>query len=303
MTAETAIDASKRMTGVTLPNWISGWGQDEFGIFVQFSLPTGDKYWDYVDERLRWIPAGTFMMGSPDSEAGRYDDEGPQHKVTISRGYWLMDTPVTQQLWEHVMGDKPSRFVDPHRPVEQVDWHRCTEFCESLSKLVGASLQLPTEAQWEYACRAGTETSTYAGEMKIIGERNAPILDEIAWYGGNSGVDFDLDDGWDSSDWPEKQFKHESAGTRKVAQKRSSDWGVYDMLGNVWEWCRDGQRKYTDEAVTDPTGSLDEGSFRVFRGGGWLGLAQFVRSAYRVGHPPGHRRRSLGFRCACSVAE
>ena len=118
MTAETAIDASKRMTGVTLPNWISGWGQDEFGIFVQFSLPTGGKYWDYVDQRLRWIPAGTFMMGSPASEAGRYDAEGPQHEVTINRGYWLMDTPVTQQLWEHVMGDNPSQFVDPDRPVE-----------------------------------------------------------------------------------------------------------------------------------------------------------------------------------------
>ncbi len=182
-----------------LPDWISAWGKDEFGLFVEFSLPTGDDYSDFVDQPLRRIPAGTFTMGSPESEPGRNTDEGPQHQVTITRSFWIMDTPVTQQLWKHVMSDNPSHFVDPDRPVEQVDWDRCVEFNQKLSELVGATFTLPTEAQWENACRAGTQTATYASDMEILGERNAPILDSIAWYGGNSGVDFDLDVGDDSS--------------------------------------------------------------------------------------------------------
>ena len=289
--------------GMQLPDWISGWGQDEFGVFVEFSSPTGDEYWSFCDQRLRWIAPGTFTMGSPDSEDGRNSNEGPLHEVTISQGYWLMDTPVTQQLWELIMGDNPSRFVDLERPVEQVDWNRCAEFCQNLSELFGASFELPTEAQWEYACRAGSDTSTYAGEMKILGERNAPILDVIAWYGGNAGVNFDLEDGFDSSDWPEKQFDHQQAGTRKVAQKQPNAWGLYDMLGNVWEWCRDGERSYVEESIADPIGPTEEGAIRVIRGGGWYDHAQGVRAACRRAYDPGGRSIPLGFRCVCSVAE
>ncbi len=290
-------------TGIKLPEWISGWGQDEYGVFIELSLSTGDQYWDYIDQRLRRIPAGTFTMGSPDSEEGRFDKEGPQHEVTISQDYWLMETPVTQRLWQHVMGDNPSRFVDPQRPVEQVDWSGCDEFCRKLSVAVGGLFELPTEAQWECACRAGTATSTYAGEIKILGERNAPILDAIAWHGGNSGVDFDLGDGWDSSRWPQKQFDHQQAGSRKVAQKRPNDWGLYDMLGNVWEWCRDGRRDYSDRPATDPSGPTDLVVGRVIRGGGWFGRAQDVRAAFRDADDPGLRYGALGFRCVCSVAE
>lgn len=302
--ASTATISSRNHTaGAKLPDWISGWSQDEFGISVAFSLPTGEKYWEYVDQRLRWIPAGTFLMGSPESETGRWENEGPQHEVIISRGFWMFDTPVTQRLWEHVMGDKPRHFKDSDRPVEGVEWRRCTEFCERLSSAVGATFQLPTEAQWEYACRAGTNTATYAGEIEILGENYAPILDEIAWYGGNSAVDFDLKEGSDSSSWPEKQFEHKQAGTRKVAQKRANPWGLYDMLGNVWEWCLDGSRTYAQEVVSDPTGPREPGASRVVRGGGWFSGAHRVRAACRDASAPAVRNLYLGFRCVCSSAE
>ena len=280
-----------------LPTWISGWGHDDLGVFVEFSLSTGDRYWEFIDQRLRWIPAGNFMMGSPESEAGRFDDEGPEHEVMLSHGFWMMDTPVTQELWEHVMGENPSRFVHTRRPVERVDWNECASFCEKLGEMLGGSFALPSEAQWEYACRAGNQAATYAGDLQIRGERNAPVLDPIAWYGGNSGVYFDLEDGSDSSGWPEKQHEHQSAGTRIVSQKQPNDWGLFDMLGNVWEWCRDGQRSYENNAVRDPMGSTEADVFRVIRGGSWGNHARGVRAACRDAFDPGRRSIVLGFRC------
>jgi|UPI00036298FE formylglycine-generating enzyme required for sulfatase activity len=277
------------------PVWAQGWGQDEYGVFAEICV-------QQVVQRMRWIPPGIFMMGSPDSEAGRYDDEGPQHAVTLTTGYWLFDTPVTQALWQVVMGENPSRFVSPQRPVEEVNWHDAQAFITTLNGLIPQlRLTLPTEAQWEHACRATSETATYHGEMAIKGECDAPVLDEIAWYSGNSGVDFDLPRGYGSSDWREKQYPHNRAGTRCVALKRPNDWGLYDMLGNVSEWCHDGQRSYDKSAVVNPVGSEESGAARVLRGGSWSYSARNVRAADRNAYDPGYRSDYFGFRCCARV--
>ncbi|MCA8968005.1 MAG: formylglycine-generating enzyme family protein, partial [Planctomycetes bacterium] len=158
-------------------------------------------------------------------------------------------------------------------------------------------LVLPSEAQWEHACRAGTETAIYTGDLAILGTNNAPALHPIAWYGGNSGVDYDLQNGKDSSGWPEKQYPHTKAGTHPVKLKRANPWGLYDMLGNVWEWCQDDKRNYDKTTQTNPMGSLDAGSYHVIRGGSWNGLARYMRAAYRRAIPSG-RDDHYGFRCA-----
>ncbi len=272
------------------PEWASEWGEDTRGVFVGFTA--GEH-----TQRLRWIAPGRFRMGSPETEAGRYDREGPQHEVTITRGFWLGDTPCTQALWQAVTGENPSRFQSPDRPVEKVCWDDCQKFLEALGQRVpGLAPRLPTEAEWEYACRAGTETSTYAGELEILGESNAPLLDDIAWYGGNSGVGFELEDGWRSSGWSEKQYLHERAGSHPVAQKEPNPWGLYDMLGNVLEWCSDAYAEYPSEPQHDPHGT--EGSGRVVRGDSWFSSARDVRSAYRAACAPGDRNEYLGFRLA-----
>lgn len=275
------------------PTWAESWGQDRYGVFAGFRV--GE-----VEHRFRWMPPGDFLMGSPEDEGGRVDSEGPQHPVKISRGFWLGETVCTQELWREVMGENPSRFQSAKRPVERVSWAECQSFLEKLNgRLPGVEARLPTEAEWEYACRADTQMSSYAGELEILGEANAPLLDEIAWYRGNSGVDFDLEKGYDSSEWSEKQYPHQEAGTRQVALKKPNPWGLYDMLGNVYEWCEDkwnldgypGTKKRED-----PLGSV--GSYRVFRGGSWLSLARLVRASSRYGDVPGYRYFSVGFRLA-----
>ena len=274
------------------PPWASEWGQDRYGVFVGFRL-------DGVDTRMRWIPPGRFVMGSPKEEQGRLDREGPQHVVTLTRGFWLADTPCTQALWMAVMDDNPSRFQSPDRPVEQVSWHDCQSFLKKLGKRVPAlEPRLPTEAEWEYACRADTTESSYAGEVEILGANNAPLLDEIAWYGGNSGVGFELENGDDSSGWPQKQHPHTRAGTHPVAQKRVNPWGLYDMLGNVWEWCAGDMRDYAIAAEVDPAGGPTDGQHRVVRGGSWNCDARFVRAAYRFWYEPDFRIDFRGFRLA-----
>ncbi len=266
------------------PAWASGWGEDEFGIFVEFSL--GE-----ATQRMRWIEPGEFLMGSPEDEPGRFADEGPQHLEIIKEGFWLADTPCTQAIWEGVMGTNPSRFQSPARPVERVSWEDCQEFCRKLGgRLGGPGWRLPGEAEWEYACRAGTETATYAGPIEIRGERNAPVLGPIAWYGGNSGLGYDLEEFEDSSGWLEKAIEHTRAGTRRVATKEPNAWGLYDTLGNVWEWCEDlWSAGYNAERV---------GPFRVVRGGSWYTSARRVRAASRAWRLPGDRDVPLGFRLA-----
>ncbi len=182
-----------------------------------------------VEFAFRWCPAGTFMMGSPTSEEGRYDDE-KQHRVTLTKGFWMMEMEVTQKQWKAVMENNPSNFKGDDLPVECVSWNDCQEFCRKCSAL-GLPVLLPTEAQWEYACRAGS-TDAYAGN-----------LDDMAWYYKNSG-----------------------SKTHPVGTKNPNAWGLYDMHGNVWEWCQDWKGDYPKGSVTDPTGPAN-GSLRVSRSG------------------------------------
>jgi len=239
------------------PIWASEWGQDRlYGPWC--SLRVLD-----VVQRLRWIPPGVFRMGSSDKEE-RFEDEGPQHLVTIEPGFWMFDTPCTQALWEAVMGENPSHFKGPHRPVELVSWDQCQEFLKALnSRIDDLRLSLPSEAQWEYVCRAGTVSARYSEN-----------LDAIAWYGANSGKE-----------------------THPVAGKEANRWGLYDMLGNVWEWCSDvWVSDYPEESLAAAAGSAS--ALRVIRGGSWSGDARSVRAAYRLHYGPSGRSRYLGFRCA-----
>ena len=310
------------LSRLTKPEWASAIGRDRFGLYARFSLKPdikrgGIKTWlrrlgflesaeipspqGQVTQTLRWIPPGRFVMGSPESEAGRFGWEGPQHEVTLEQGFWLFDTPCTQALWGAVMGENPSRFKSPDRPVEMVSWNDAQEFIDKLNdRIDGLGLSLPSEAQWEYACRGGTTTSSYAGEVEFLGENNAPLLDDIAWYSGNSGVDFDLEEGHDSSDWKEKQYPHEKAGTHPVGRKRPNAFGLHDMLGNVWEWCADPWHESYEGVPTD--GSVwddDEASgSRVVRGGSWFFVARHARAAFRYRFAPGGRDVGIGFRCA-----
>ena len=273
------------------PPWARRAGRDGYGLWAAFEVRG-------VEQRMRWIPPGRFRMGSPETEDGRYEDEGPLHTVALTEGFWLGEVPCTQELYEAVMGENPSRFRSAKRPVEQVSWKDCQNFFKQLGgRVPGLTGRLPSEAEWEYACRAGTETATWLGDLEILGQNNSPLLDEIAWYGGNSGVEFELESGVDSSAWPEKHYPHSNAGTREVASKSPNPWGLYDMLGNVFEWCQDswgGGSGYPGGDRVDPVGA--SGSYRVLRGGSWLSNALLVRAAYRGWRDPGLRARRYGFR-------
>jgi formylglycine-generating enzyme required for sulfatase activity len=262
---------------------------------------------DQVRQRMRWIPAGDFVMGSPGREQGHSDDE-VSHSVVISQGYWMFDMPCTQRLWTVVMGSNPSYFIDLERPIEQVSWTAVQEFVDALNTRLSHGnpmpFRLPTEAEWEYACRAGTTTATYEGDLEIVGDANAPILDAIAWYGGNSGHEYDLDKSYslDRDTLKERQYANKSGGTRKVGKKKPNLWGLYDMLGNVWEWCQDWYGEYPAELVVDPTGPA-KGTARVIRGGCWFIPARDLRSACRDGFVPGNRLDFLGFRLLSSARQ
>jgi len=215
---------------------------------------------------MKWIAPGSFQMGSNDGAS----DEKPVHGVTLTKGYHLGATEVTQAQWESVMGSNPSKFKGRDLPVENVSWDDAMAYCRKLTEreraagrlAAGYAYTLPTEAQWEYACRAGT-TGAYAGD-----------LGSMAWYGENSGNK-----------------------THAVATKRANAWGLYDMHGNVWEWCSDWYGSYASGRVVDPTGARS-GPRRVSRGGSWSNDASYCRSAYRVRFTPGYRRDLLGFRLA-----
>jgi formylglycine-generating enzyme required for sulfatase activity len=272
-------------------------GRDEIGPWAAFEVGG-------VLHRLRRLSPGRFWMGSPRTEVGRSENEGPQHEVRLTRGFWLGETAVTQALWEAVMGTNPSRFPSPTRPVEQVSWNDAQEFLLRLEERVpGLGARLPSEAEWEYACRAGTTTSTYAGELEILEAFDCPQLDPIAWYGGNSGADQVLTKPGSSSQTSSDAGS--AAGTYPAAEKAANPWGLYDMLGNVYEWCQDGLREYgedsadSSENVVDPHGPA-AGQGRVIRGGSWADVARHVRAASRFSRHPDARKDLLGFRLARS---
>ena len=190
-------------------------------------------------------------------------------------------------------------------PVYNVSWNEAVEFCRRLTQREraegripdGYEYRLPTEAEWEYACRAGTTSALPNGrDIRILGKNNAPALDDIAWYGGNSSVRFD-GVGWKTDSWTEKQYPGGRAAPREVKCKQPNRWGLYDMIGNVWEWCGDWYGDYPYGSATDPTGAAHS-AFRVVRGGGWCNDARSCRSASRDWDEPGYRYYFLGFRVA-----
>ena len=256
-------------------------------------------YTNSVGMKFSLIPAGSFVMGSPagngdathrpywPEEGGRYSGE-TQHVVTLSKSYYMQTTEVTQGQWESVMGSgtNPSHFsaCGMDCPVEQVSWDDANDFITALNSKESRTFItchfnghcpyiLPTEAQWEYAARAGTVTAFYSGG--ITNTSCTPLdanLDKIGWYCGNA-----------------------NDTTHPVAQKEPNNWGLYDMSGNVWEWCKDWAGAYPDGPVEDPTGATT-GLGRVGRGGSWFGNAREARSANRDMGPPSDRSRYLGFR-------
>ncbi len=250
------------------PAWAEAAGKDQYGRYADFNFQG-------VRQRMKWIEAGRFMMGSPESEAKRGSDER-LHEVTLSRGFWLADTACTQALWQAVTGKNPSDFKGPERPVEQVSWEDAQEFLEQLNeKIPGLELRLPTEAEWEYACRAGTRMSFWFGEN--ITPEQANYNGDYPYAGGEKGLNRN--------------------GTVEVKTLPCNAWGLYQMHGNVDEWCADWLGNYADGPVTDPAGP-DSGSDHVVRGSSWADYGQFVRSAYRDGYSPDTRFISLGFRFA-----
>ena len=213
------------------------------------------------------VEGGTFRMGATSEQEDEADsNEKPVHSVTLS-SYYIGKTEVTQVLWEAVMGINPSRFKGDYLPVENVSWDDCQEFIRKLNSMTGQNFRLPTEAEWEFACRGGNNSCGY----KYSGSNN---LGSVAWYDENSG-----------------------GQTHRVATKAPNELGIYDMSGNVWEWCGDWYANYTSNSQSNPSGP-QSGSARVFRGGSWDDRARDCRSSIRFIINPAYRFGSLGLRLA-----
>ncbi|MER0169738.1 MAG: formylglycine-generating enzyme family protein [Nitrosomonas sp.] len=252
--------------------WASEWGEDRFGLYM-------DLNYQGVCQRFRWILPGSFLMGSPESEVDRepWGGDETQHRVTLTHGFWLTDTACTQALWQAVMGNNPSDFAsDLGLPVEYVSWLDVQQFIERLNVLFpDLQARLPSEAQWEYACRAGTQTPFSFG---------GNITPEQVNYDGNYPY---------------------AGGSKGLCRQRTvpvkslppNPWGLYEMHGNVWEWCSDWYGGYREQEVINPKGP-DQGNSRVVRGGSWNSSARSTRSANRHGNEPDFRDFMIGFRLA-----
>lgn len=221
-----------------------------------------------VSFKMIKVEGGTFSMGATAEQTGYDSNEVPVHSVSLS-DYYIGETEVTQELWVAVMGSNPSYFTRSLlNPVTNVSWNDCQEFVARLSKITGIWFRLPTEAEWEYAARGGNRSKGY----KYSGGN---LVDYVAWYDGNSG-----------------------SATHEVATKQPNELGIYDMSGNVWEWCYDWYDSYSLAAQNDPAGP-DSGSYRVFRGGSWHINAARCRVSTRCNCHPSNRLYILGFRLVC----
>ena len=215
------------------------------------------------------VDGGTFTMGATSEQGSDYkSDELPTHQVTLS-SFSIGKTEVTQALWKAVMGNNPSAFKVDNLPVENVSWNDCQEFISKLNAMTGQTFRLPTEAEWEYAARGGNKSRGY----KYSGSNT---IGDVAWYDGNSGNK-----------------------THPVGTKAPNELGIYDMSGNVWEWCNDWYDSYSSSAQTNPKGPSNA-TYRVFRGGDWEAGAKYCRVSRRFSRTPGSRDYTRGLRLALS---
>jgi formylglycine-generating enzyme required for sulfatase activity len=213
--------------------------------------------------KMIWIDEGKFIMGSRDHEKKGYYNQGSV-EVQLD-GFWISRTPVTQAQYKSIMGENPSKFEGDNNPVENVSWNNAMEFCRKLSDKTGYLYSLPTEARWEYSCRAGSKTRFSYGD-------NPDLLGNYAWYDINSG-----------------------GKTHPVGMKKPNDWGLFDMHGNVWEWCIDWYGKYPDTPQKNPEGPK-KGCRKILRGGSWYYSKHLCRSSYRYYNPPIYKFSNIGFR-------
>jgi formylglycine-generating enzyme required for sulfatase activity len=250
------------------PDWASAWGVDTFGVYAEVDIAG-------VVQRFRYIEPGVFSMGSPESEPVRFDSE-TQHEVELTAGYWLGETACSQALWEAVMGENPSHFRGPLLPVETVSHDDAMEFVRRVeAERPELGLRLPTEAEWEYTCRAGTQTPFSFGPNTTTDDVN---------YNGNSPY----------AGAPKGEYREK---TVPVGSLPPNAWGLREMHGNVWEWCSDWSGPYEPGRTVNPEGPA-RGEDRVLRGGSWFDDALLARSAFRDALVPGYRSVVIGFRLA-----
>ena len=239
---------------------------------------------DEIKLEMVYCPAGIFMMGSSTNEQGRYNDE-IQHEVIITKPFMIGKYPVTQKQYETIMGNNPSKFKRYNNPIDSINWNEAISYCDKINFLYKAKLPkgylfyLPTEAQWEYACRAGTSNKLKNNKIKIINNRalidkNCYTFNEVAWYDKNS-----------------------NNNTHPVGHKKPNDWGIYDMLGNVWEWCMDWYGDYPNYAESDPIRTC-QNTGRIIRGGSWKNNQYCCRPSHRGSYSPTDCRDNIGFRIA-----
>ncbi len=251
------------LDGPGRPSWAADAGRDDFGLWAELALAPG------LRQRFRFVPAGTFTMGSPEQEPGRDADE-VQVRVTIGKAFWLADTECTQALWQQVMATTPSRDRGLDRPVERVSWSDTQVLLTRLRGLYSAPLRLPSEAEWEYAARAGGEGSFSSARSDAVG------IATVAWFAANSG-----------------------GASKAVKLRFPNPIGLYDLHGNVWEWCQDRYAPYATVPVSDPIGR--DGESHVARGGSWGDPLDAMRVANRAALSGGLRSAYVGLRLACEV--